>query len=564
VAALGAAAASIALGASAQAAKDDTTLVSANNSGEAATAAAVNSSVSTDGRFIAFQSDADNLSAVANDGVTNVFVRDRQTNTTILVSRTSGASGDPADGSSTDPSISEDGRLVAFASEANNLSGEDGTESDVFVRDLVANTTTLVSRTTGAAGLGGLDDSDQPSISPDGGFVAFRSEANNLSEEDLDSVTNIFVRDLAANETTLISRTTGDGDDGPGDGAAANGNSSNPSAALFGTRVAFESVADNLNASPDDNAFTNVFVRQVDLETTTSAAVRDSGLLADASSTDPSLEAFARFVAFRTAANLEPAADTNGVSDIYVHDLQADTTRLVSRASGVDGPDADAASDNPSISVGGRYVAFDSAADNLSDADENTVTNVFVRDRQDGTTALVSRVSGAGGAGANGSSVNPAIGADGRFVGFESLATNLTATATNGVAQVFARDVLGPGVPDPFGDNTPPRLRLDFDRKQKLGKAIKVRVSCDEPCSIVAKGKVKAQGKGKTNGPKSGKLKRATTALDAGDSQRLKLRLTKKAKRALEGDERGKAKVKVTARDGAANKRTKRANIKLR
>ena len=101
---------------------------------------------------------------------------------------------------------------MAFDSTAGNLSAEDGDlVADVFVRDVAAGTTTLVSRAGGPAGPGGTDASTSPSISADGRHVAFDSRADNLSSEDVDTVGNVFVRDLVAGTTVLVSRTTGTG-----------------------------------------------------------------------------------------------------------------------------------------------------------------------------------------------------------------------------------------------------------------------------------------------------------------------------------------------------------------
>ena len=185
-------------------------------------------SVSADGRFVVFVSDADNLSVEDNDGVANVFVRDLQAGTTTFVSRANGATGVGADADSTGPTISADGRYVAFASTAGNLSNEDGDScpqlwadptpcSDVFVRDLQSGTTTLVSRADGMTGASATGDSFVPTIFPDGGRVVFVSVAANLSAEDTDECTNasetgpfpapcfnVFVRDLNAGTTRYL------------------------------------------------------------------------------------------------------------------------------------------------------------------------------------------------------------------------------------------------------------------------------------------------------------------------------------------------------------------------
>lgn len=246
--------------------------------------------------------------------MTDVFVRDLLSATTTLVSRASGAAGVAANQGLSDPSISADGRLVAFESDADNLSGDDTNGfTDVFVRDLVAGTTTLVSRATGAAGAPGAGArSTDPSISGGGRFVAFESDANNLSADDDNGVQNIFVRDLLANTTSLVSRAPGPG------GAGANDDSFGPSISANGNRVAFDTLANNLS-NEDDNAVRNVVVR----------------------------------------------------------DLTAATNALVSRASGVAGAPGDADSTSADLSPSGRYVAFLSSADNMSTEDVNAFSNTF-------------------------------------------------------------------------------------------------------------------------------------------------------------------------------------------
>src|SRR5262249_31331609 len=176
----------------------DTSLVSraAGAAGPPGDGHSFNPSTSANGRYIAFQSYATNLDPDSNDSVEDVFVRDVVTHSTVLVSRATGAAGAVGDGDSLAPSISADGRYVAFESLAKNLDPDSNDAfSDIFVRDMVANTTTLVSRATGAAGAAGDGDSDEASISADGHHVSFQSFAKNLSADDGDFINDIFVRD---------------------------------------------------------------------------------------------------------------------------------------------------------------------------------------------------------------------------------------------------------------------------------------------------------------------------------------------------------------------------------
>ena len=151
----------------------------------------------------------------------------------------------------------------------------------------------------------------------------------------------------------------------------------------------------------------------------------------------PAISADGRFVAFVSfATNLVPG-DTNDATDVFVRDRQTGTTRRVSLGPG--GVQGNGGSAGPAISANGRFVAFFSAATNLVPGDTNGTADVFVRDRQTGTTRRVSL--GPGGVQGDGDSVGAAISADGRFVAFESDATNLVPGDTNGAPDVFVRSL---------------------------------------------------------------------------------------------------------------------------
>jgi Tol biopolymer transport system component len=423
------------------AAEDDVVLISraTGPAGEPADATSVESSISLDGRFVAFSSDAGNISG-GTLGFRNIFVRDLVAGTTTLVSRASGAAGAPADDGSASPSISADGRFVAFDSDADNLSPDANAAFDnVFVRDLLTSTTTLVSRASGPGGVGADGSSTDPDISDHGRYVVFESHGNNLSSADDNNFFNVFVRDLVTNTTRLISRTPGPG--GPG----GNADSTRPAISGDGSRIAFQSDADNLSNQDDDSA-RNVFVREraTGANTLVSRASGVAGAPADSGSDTPDISPSGRFVGFRSsAANL--SGDDKPVSDIFLRDLDEATTELASRASGPGGEGGDSDSFNPAVSDNAR-VAFESSADNLTaDDDDAVLGNVYVRDAPGGTTGLVSRAGGPTGAAANGTSSFTAWGqsGDGRYVVFQSEATNLVPGTVPGVRNVFRRDVLG-------------------------------------------------------------------------------------------------------------------------
>src|SRR5437867_4406185 len=182
--------------------------------------------------------------------------------------------------------------------------------------------------------------------------------------------------------------------------------------------------------------------RSAGAQTTVRVSVASDGTEGNDVSLGSALSADGRFVAFDSAATDLVAGDTNGVSDVFVHDRQTGTTERVSVAS--DGAQGNGSSGlvtfafPPALSADGRFVAFVSFATNLVAGDTNGATDVFVHDRQAGTTERVSVASG--GSQSNGSNVGSALSADGRFVAFQSAATNLVADDTNGATDVFVHD----------------------------------------------------------------------------------------------------------------------------
>ncbi|MFN0007752.1 MAG: TolB family protein [Planctomycetota bacterium] len=382
-------------------------------------------SISDDGRFVAFQSFASNLVAADTNGMSDIFVRDRQAGTTERVSLTH-LGGQTTDGSD-EAAISGDGNCVVFLSTGSDLvPGDTNGASDVFVRDLLGATTERVS--VDGAGAQGNGHSVRPSISRHGRYVHFQSSASNLVPGDTNGVSDTFLRDRIAGTIVRTSVST----------AGAEGNlpiNGTTSIAAEGSAVAFTSLASNL-VTGDTNGFQDAFVRTLGAEGTGTVSVGADGLPGNGSSGAPALSADSSVVAFESSATNLVAADANGVQDVFVYDRAAATTSLAS----VDSAEAAAngASARPSVSSDGRYVAFDSVATNLAAGDTNGVSDVFVRDRQAGTTARVSVDSLAGEA--DGASFRPSISSDGRYVAFDSVATDLVAADTNAVSDVFVHD----------------------------------------------------------------------------------------------------------------------------
>jgi Tol biopolymer transport system component len=450
--------------------------------------------LSADGRYVAFESNAANLSSEDNDAVRDVFLRDTQTGTITLVSRRSAAEGGAGGNDVSEVSaISADGRYVAFSSDADNLSASDvNAHVNVFVRDTQTATTILVSRQSAAdGGDGGDGQSAFASMSADGRYVAFGSSATNLAADDDNGETDIFVRDLQTNATTLVSRRSALSGNGP-----ANDSSFNADISADGRYVAFESSADNLS-SIDDNAVFNVFVRDlqtgsVRLVSRRSAGGPDGGDGGNGHSRRPSLSADGRYVAFDSEADNLSDEDDNAVINVLVRDLELDTTTLGSRQSGA-GAGADGESRDAALSPDARLLAFESDADNLSTADNGNARDVFVRDLQTGAVALASRRSASdGGTGGDDDSGGAAFSGDGRYLGFHSGANNLSALDSDGVFDVFRRDLFGPGgvTGDPGGppgaDTTRPKLsKLSLSRRQVArGHATRLRFELSEAADV--------------------------------------------------------------------------------
>lgn len=388
--------------------------------------------VSGDGRFVAFSSRDIKLVRPDTNGSFDVFVHDRQTGLTTRVSVNS--AGGQGNGDNLQPSLSADGRFVAFTSLANDLViGDTNLVSDVFVHDRLTGSTSRVSVSSTGAEAGGA--SSEPSISGDGRFVAFSSSAQNLVARDTNGFLDIFVHDRMTGQTIRASVSSA--------GMQANGSSSDPSLAADGRSVAFESVADNLvlGQGAAQNA---IFVHEQRTSITTIDSVSSAGMPANRRSLDPALSADGRFVAFSSSADNLVAGDTNSWYDAFVRDRQTGQTTRVSISSA--GVEANEASFNCAISWDGRIVAFSGHPSNLVPGDNNSRGDVFIHDRE---TAETTRVSvSTPGVQANGHSRRPSVSANGRVVVFDSYATDLVTGDTNNAIDVFARDrgVIGPSM----------------------------------------------------------------------------------------------------------------------
>jgi uncharacterized repeat protein (TIGR01451 family) len=461
-----------------------TTLVSVNPSGTASgNAASTGSALSPDGRYITFASLATDLVAASKQSnVNDIFTRDMLTGvTTLLTTIYGGSTGGNADGyqtvistngvaafatyasdlaqvdgnespdvfarapgasapellskaigvtgnySSYDEHISADGTKVVYASYAANLVRNDTNQfNDVFLRDLALGTNYLVSVNVANNGSGALR-ADQPCISSDGHFVAYHAF-------DYISTSDIYLRDTVAKTNLLVSvNRFGNG--------GGNSDSHDPEITPDGKFVVFGSTAGNLVANDVNGGFSDVFIRNRTNSSVELVSLNAAGTGSGNGGSDyPTVSDDGRYVAFESFATDLSPADSNDYYDIYARDRQTGSNILCSpHLGGASGGNAD--SYYALITANGRYVAFLSDSSDLVAGDTNNATDVFVFDLVTRTLQLVSRTPG--GIPGNGPSGFPSISAEGRYVAFESTATNLVANDSNGdISDVFGRDMI--------------------------------------------------------------------------------------------------------------------------
>lgn len=410
------------MGGMAQAATGQLTLISVTPTGQPGNLYSSSPSISADGQVVAFESEATDLIEGDTNGVSDIFVRNLAASTTARVSITN-ASQQATGGGSFSPVISANGRFVAFQSFATNLANNDtNNKADLFLHDLQTHTTILISATADGSPANG--DSYAPAISADGRYVAFQSQASNLVNGDTNNKADVFIRDVQTGQTALISAAA--------DGAPANGNSDAPSISADGRFVAFQSDASNL-VEGDTNGKTDIFIRNLSTGITTRVSVSTAGEEADGSSLLPALSPGARFVTFQSDAPDLVVGDTNEKADLFVHDRQAGTTTRISVAS--DGSEGNGGSYAPASINESGIVVFASDATNLVSGDTNAQTDIFVHHLAAGTTSLIS--NGVGGNPANGFSFFPVLSADSRWVAFFSGASNLVNGDTNSQSDIF-------------------------------------------------------------------------------------------------------------------------------
>ena len=391
--------------------------------------------ISANGRFAVFESEGTNL--VPNDinGVSDVFMRDLQLGTIVRVSVD--AAGLEADGGGGNPSISADGHFVAFESGATNLlPGDMNGFSDIYVKDTVTGVVSRASLTS----TGGEPNNEaiNASISGDGRFVVFDSEADNLVPNDTNGAGDIYVRDMQLGTTTGV---TVSGNAGGFDGSIS----------LDGRFVVFNSRSTNF--VPDDtNGVADVFVYSIQTGQIVRASVNSSGVQGGFSSTEPSISGDGRYVTFSTSSDDFTTVDTYGYTQLYVRDMQAGTTLLVSYK---DGYAMVGESDSSVISADGRYIAFsfDDKGDGMPRRD------LYIADRT--TNQMYLAVPGHDSSGMD-SPILPSISGDGRFLLFATSVAHVPEDI-NSERDIYVREMS-------YQADTPPTI-------------VSIQHSCSSNCS---------------------------------------------------------------------------------
>ncbi|MEL7228481.1 MAG: hypothetical protein AAGK38_01040 [Pseudomonadota bacterium] len=406
-----------------------TTVFISNATGGRANADAVEPDISADGRLIVFESQASDYVAGDTNGLRDIFLHDTETGTTTIISKAADGTSNSAGGRH--PEISADGQFIVFESSSNNLVDNDtNIKRDIFLHNRITGETTLVSKATdGTQGNGG---SFSATISADGKFIAYSSDATNLVANDTNGSRDVFLYDVENGTTTLV-------------GVDSNGNqaseSDGASLSADGSLVSFLSFDSSL--IPGESGFTgNVFVHNTNTGETNRASQSEAGTGTNSSSKQATLSNDGQFIVFESKAVTFLSDDpnewaTDAFTDVFRKDLS--TGEIIQVSLQADGSHPGGTSELADISGDGRYVVYNDAAGDVIPGDNNRTSDVLVLDTHTGQRALVSVASD----GTQGDQfvVDSAISADGSRIVFTTRASNLDGqSGTSPVTKIFYTD----------------------------------------------------------------------------------------------------------------------------
>jgi len=412
-----------------KAASQDTFLADVGIDGAQADKEASSVAVSADGRWIAFQSSALNLvPGTTNPG--HIFVKDTLTGAIDIGSRSS--SGAKGNAPSSNPFLSADGRYVVFESMATNLvPGDFNVAKDIFLRDLVLGTTQRVS--VAQDGSESDRNSDEPTVSDDGRFVTFFTDATLGFANDTNGTYDVFVRDTGLGTTRQVSLTP----------AGVTGSSSSQSAMVSGDGgfVAFESLSKDILPGQAFNQ-RQIYRRDLGTDATERVSVDSAGILANATSEEPGISSDGRFVAFVSLATNLAAGDLLFQNDVFVRDMALGITERISSTPTGAEPSGECLLDpssGRSISRDGRHVVYSSGATNILPELSTSKSRIFVKDRTTGITSF--RSTTWKGTTSENNCFNGVVSDDATRVAFTSSGTDLVPIDNNGAIDVFVHAI---------------------------------------------------------------------------------------------------------------------------
>lgn len=382
-------------------------------------------SLSENGRYLAYESNASNLVLGDTNGVKDIFVYDHVIKSIRRVSISS--NGVEANGDSSITGISHDGNVIVFTSDASNLvEGDTNAARDIFLHDLDTRETKIVS--TDVAGDLADGDSDKGRPSRDGRYIAFESLATNLIAGDSNARSDIFLKDMETGLITLLSQHT--------DGTPSDNHCYDPKINANATAVAFW-CRNNISIVDGDTTNQDAFVRLIDRgETHELSRDENGGQSISGSSYSPNVDASGSLFVFHGSTRFTGIDDYNGEEDVYLKNVDSETISRISLSQ--NGIESDGRSYNATLSDDGKFISFNTRATNLIDGEimPGGYHQAVVKNLTTGEVLCVSR-SSTDNSFANADSPRAVMSGDGSTIAFISSATNLSRQATDGFENVY-------------------------------------------------------------------------------------------------------------------------------